>query len=103
MTKPVRAQQFNNMIVQVAAGNINTLFLCADEDCSTFMVQSGWAVVPVEENKVACEDDEIEEILDSQAHLYQNVPSIPYSIDFNIPVYKVACGDLFSGLLTVEG
>ena len=31
------------------------------------------------------------------------VPSIPYMIDFDIPVAKVACGDMFSGLLTCAG
>ena len=31
------------------------------------------------------------------------MPSIPYMIDFNIPVAKVACGNMFAGLLTCEG
>ena len=29
--------------------------------------------------------------------------SIPFAVDFNIPVVKVVCGDLFSVILTAEG
>ena len=31
------------------------------------------------------------------------IPSLPFGVTFNIPVAKVVCGDLFSGLLTSEG
>jgi len=33
----------------------------------------------------------------------QMIPSIPFQIYFNIPVVKLACGDLFCALLTAEG
>ena len=33
----------------------------------------------------------------------QDIASLPYQVEFNIPVLKVSCGDLFSALLTVEG
>lgn len=33
----------------------------------------------------------------------EDVASIPYMIDFVIPIAQVACGDLFCGLLTCEG
>ena len=34
---------------------------------------------------------------------YEDVASIPYALDFDIPVSKVMCGDLFAGILTAEG
>ena len=35
--------------------------------------------------------------------MLEEVPSIPYMVDFNIPVVKVACGDMFAAMLTAEG
>ena len=43
------------------------------------------------------------ELRADQLELLDDVPSVPYCLDFNIPVNKVMCGDLFAGLLTVEG
>ena len=34
---------------------------------------------------------------------FEDVASIPYALDFDIPVVKVICGDLFTGMLTAEG
>ena len=34
---------------------------------------------------------------------FSDVPSIPYRVDFDIPVHKVVCGNYFAGLLTSEG
>jgi alpha-tubulin suppressor-like RCC1 family protein len=39
---------------------------------------------------------EVEPLLDT-------IPSLPFSLDFSIPVVKVVCGDLFMGLLTSQG
>ena len=33
----------------------------------------------------------------------EDIPSVPFQVYFQIPVLKVACGDLFMALLTVEG
>lgn len=33
----------------------------------------------------------------------ENIPSIPFGIDFQKPVVKLVCGDLFAGLLTASG
>lgn len=35
--------------------------------------------------------------------MIQEVPSIPFMIDFDIPVVQVMCGDMFQGLLTAHG
>jgi hypothetical protein len=32
-----------------------------------------------------------------------DIPSLPFQIDFAMPVIKVECGDTFSGLLTANG
>jgi alpha-tubulin suppressor-like RCC1 family protein len=40
-------------------------------------------------------EDELEQI--------EDIVSLPFSIDFFIPVVKITCGDSFSGLLTAEG
>ena len=40
-----------------------------------------------------------EDMLDSVEELV----SLPFQVDFYIPVVKVTCGDAFSGLLTAEG
>ena len=34
---------------------------------------------------------------------FEDVPSIPFQLNFDLPVKKVICGDFFSGLLTNEG
>ena len=39
---------------------------------------------------------------EAEDHL-ETIPSIPYGLDFNIPVAKVVCGDLFAGALTAQG
>ena len=40
-----------------------------------------------------------EDMLDSVEELV----SLPFRVEFYIPVIKVTCGDAFSGLLTAEG
>lgn len=40
-----------------------------------------------------------EDMLDSVEELV----SLPFQVEFYIPVIKVTCGDAFSGLLTAEG
>jgi alpha-tubulin suppressor-like RCC1 family protein len=32
-----------------------------------------------------------------------NIPSLPFALDFQKPVAKIICGDLFAGLLTAQG
>ena len=49
------------------------------------------------------EEIESNELTEADAGALIEVPSIPYMIDFNIPVAKIACGDMFAGLLTCEG
>jgi hypothetical protein len=35
--------------------------------------------------------------------MVQDIFTLPYEIDFQIPIIKVACGDSFSSLLSAEG
>ena len=87
---------FGSMCTQVATGNINSCFLGVDNDY-TFVVTCGMTAVPLEgefkKNEVTVEESD---------H-FEEVSSLPYKIDFNLPVVKVMCGDLFGGLLTADG
>lgn len=73
--------------------------MCSNaEDESTFVISCGMTAVslsgePIEDNEMKID----------QMDLLDDVPSIPFSIEFTLPVIKVMCGDLFSGLLTAEG
>lgn len=49
------------------------------------------------------EDDERNLLTMADIGMLQDVPSIPYRLDFYTPVVKVVSGDCFSGLLTAEG
>ena len=33
----------------------------------------------------------------------EDIASMPFQVDFKIPVYKTICGDVFSALLTNQG
>lgn len=48
MTKAVRHNLFDGKVIQIAPGNVNTLFLCVGEDQRTFLVACGIAVLPKE-------------------------------------------------------
>lgn len=50
-----------------------------------------------------CEEIERNEILEQDNDKVEQVPSLPYQIDFNLPVVKVMCGSMFTGLLTADG
>lgn len=40
---------------------------------------------------------------EDQLDQVEELVSLPFQVDFYIPVVKVTCGDAFSGLLTAEG
>lgn len=40
---------------------------------------------------------------EDQLDYVKELVSMPFSVDFFVPVVKVICGDAFSGLLTAEG
>lgn len=99
MQKPVKQSMFNAIVYDVAAGNVNTLFHCVNNETKdTYVVMCGITAMAKEGHEV-----ENNELTTADLHKMEDVASIPYMIDFNIPVVKVACGDLFSGLLTAEG
>ena len=90
---------FDGIVYDVAAGNVNTLFHCVNKETrDTFVVMCGMTATPKEGEQV-----EQNELTISEIEKMEDVPSIPFMVDFNIPVTKVACGDLFAGLLTAEG
>jgi len=43
------------------------------------------------------------EVTVEESDHFEEVSSLPYKIDFNLPVVKVMCGDLFGGLLSADG
>lgn len=99
MHKPVKQSMFNSIVYDVAAGNVNTLFHCVNNETKdTYVVMCGITAMNKEGHEV-----ENNELTTADLAKMEDVASIPYMIDFNIPVVKVACGDLFSGLLTAEG
>jgi hypothetical protein len=101
MCKPVRNPMFNNLTYQVAPGNVSTLFLCANiENKETFLVTCGVCFAPNE----GCDDKDLNELTaDEVQTMMQEVPSIPFMVNFDMPVVQVMCGDLFQGLLTAHG
>lgn len=86
------------MCAQIAAGNVNSCFLGFEEGRS-FVVTCG--ITPV----ITEGELEIEENIISQktADKFDLVSSLPYSVQMDLPVVKVMCGDQFSGLLTADG
>ena len=40
---------------------------------------------------------------DLEKNMLQDINSMPFEVDFFIPIVKVTCGDVFAGLLTSEG
>ena len=99
MRQAVRHHMFDGIVYDVAPGNVNTMFHCVNNETkNTFVVMCGITTMPkdgaeIENNALTAID----------VPKLEDVASIPYMIDFGIPIVKVVCGDLFSGLLTAEG
>lgn len=88
------------MVHQVAAGNINTSVLCVDQESKeTLIIQMGMCAILNEEH----ENDDLNLCLQDDLPKLEDIPSLPFSIDFMIPVVKLTCGDCFAGILTAEG
>ena len=69
------------------------MFLCANtESKATFLVTSGVCFAL----KESYEGNELHELNEDEVQLMmQEVPSIPFQVEFNIPVVQVMCGDMF--------
>lgn len=97
MKKVIRQTCFqNNSIAQVAAGNTSTVVLVVDHETKyQTIVFSGLTTITKDENskQIYFSQQDSETLLDT-------IPSIPFGLDFNKPVAKIICGDLFAGLLT---
>jgi len=100
MRTPIRHSMFDSCVYDVAPGNVSSVFHCVNRDTKdTFIVMCGLTIVAKEGQEI--ERNELGEA--EAAAALQEMSSIPYMIDFDIPVAKVVCGDMFAGLLTCEG
>jgi alpha-tubulin suppressor-like RCC1 family protein len=87
------------MCLQAAAGNVNSTFLCLDDNDRTFVVSSGITLVAAEGHS----EIERNELYEKDMDKVEQVSSLPFMIEFAHPVTKVMCGSLFAGLLTCDG
>lgn len=74
----MRHGNFEKMCVQAAAGNINSCFLCVDDSDYTFVISCGITIV-TQEGHPEIEENEIGS---QYADKVEQVPSLPYQIDF---------------------
>lgn len=97
LSKPIKHDNFNQMVHQVAPGNISTTLLCVDKEYDeTFIIQMGMCVVMKG-------DQQLNLIKHEQLDLVEDLCSMPFEINFRIPVVKIITGDAFAGVLTAEG
>jgi len=87
------------MVMQVSCGPTSSLVLC-DDGKETFLVGMGQSKILTEKY---ADDETINQITEDELFKVQDINSLPFSIDFFIPIVKVTCGDQFSALLTAEG
>lgn len=98
-TKPVRHSQFQSMVHQVASGPQQSVVLCKD-DQGTMVIQMG-KIQLLREDK---EHFYLEGVVPkSNKTDLEQISSLPFQVNIDIPVHKVVCGHDFSGLLTAEG
>ena len=82
----------------MASGNISSTVLCVDKDSDeTFIIQMGMCAVFNEG------EDEINLIEQHQLDKLHDLSSMPFEVNFRIPVIKITTGDSFAGMLTAEG
>ena len=94
--KPTQHKNFEKMCLQASCGNVNSTFLCVDQSDQTFVITCGITLVTAEGNEEITES----EIDVKDSDKVDQIPSLPYMVDFKLPVCKVMCGSVFSGLLT---
>ena len=100
MMKVLKNESFSDQVVDVVPGNVQTLVLFQEKESHRNMViQAGITTVAVDENnpKTSFTSNEIS----IEKPPVQDIPSLPFEISIDIPVSKVACGDLFAAALTV--
>jgi len=49
------------------------------------------------------EDSNTNLLTEDKLFMAEDISSLPFEINFTIPVIKVSCGDTFSAMLTAEG
>ena len=124
LTKPLRHDQFRDMVHHVAVGPQQTLVLCADVDTPpnhddgmhtddsanenkyTMVVQMGVIKVLKEKFEESCTDAEIVErgrFSDDKLYMLEDICSVPFDVPFDFPVTKVSCGFNFAAILTATG
>jgi alpha-tubulin suppressor-like RCC1 family protein len=101
LTKPISHPMFETNLYSASCGNTSTLFISVNrEDRSSMVITCGLTSVPKEGEE---ETEKNLLTMEECCKVLQDIPSIPYRLDFDIPVVKVVCGDLFGGILTAEG
>jgi hypothetical protein len=78
MFKPVLHTNFQQMCVQAAPGNINSLFLCVDDQERTFVISCGITLVTAQGKEEITKNEIAREDLEN----FEQVPSLPFMIDF---------------------
>lgn len=89
------------MVYQVAPGNVTTQVLCYDQENAESMIISMGSCAVAREMRGKQEDKIYYKEKDYK--FIEDFNSLPFQIDFFIPVIKLTCGDAFSALLTGEG
>lgn len=49
------------------------------------------------------EDSNINLLYEDKLFMAEDISSLPFEVNFSIPVIKVGCGDTYSAMLTAEG
>lgn len=102
MSSPIYHTQFGSMVHQIACGNINSAALCINPSSkASFVVMMGTSIVMRDEYEEKYGEKNL--FYKEELMMLQDIPSMPYQIEFDVPVVKVACGDCFNALLTAEG
>lgn len=102
-SKPIFQSAFGSIVHQVSCGNISTGVLCVTpETHETMLVMVGTTTV-VREQFEGQGIDEKNYMTHSDIDMLQDIPSMPFQIEFKLPVAKVACGDTNYALLSCSG
>lgn len=84
MTKPLKNSMFDGLTYQAALGNVSSLFLCADKETKdTFLVTCGVNFCLKDDVAVT---DQNEFNHDEVNKMLEEIPSIPFMVQFNLPV-----------------
>lgn len=101
LSKPLKHDKFASMTQQIAQGNLSALALIVDHE-ETIIIQMG-QVTMLQEKHENNETKDKNFIDRNELQMIESIPSLPFQVDFCIPVNKIQCGDGFSAIVTAEG